>query len=266
MLDALNHIKDQMDGTLSYRWSCRMGVCGSCGMMVNGVPKLTCAAFLRDYYPQEIRVEPLINFPDHPRSGHRHERFHGQAEEREALDHSQEEKPVSRRRIPTNAGRARGFQQFTQCINCMLCYAACPVYGLEPKFLGPAAIALGYRYNMDSRDQGKDQREDHRQPRWHLGMHICRRMQRGLSQSMWIPPRRSSAPKSTPPRTGFKSYPDALGTTMSGTRPDKSKLYHRKMPATWWLKKQSYLLSCCASFQACSSPSFWSSSSSKFIN
>jgi fumarate reductase iron-sulfur subunit len=41
----------------------------------------------------------------------------------------------------------------------MLCYAACPVYGLEPKFLGPAAIALGYRYNMDSRDQGKDQRE-----------------------------------------------------------------------------------------------------------
>ena len=40
----------------------------------------------------------------------------------------------------------------------MLCYAACPVYGLEPNFLGPAAIALGYRYNMDSRDQGKDQR------------------------------------------------------------------------------------------------------------
>ena len=63
VLDALNYIKDQLDGTLTYRWSCRMGVCGSCGMMVNGVPKLTCAAFLRDYYPQEIRVEPLVNFP-----------------------------------------------------------------------------------------------------------------------------------------------------------------------------------------------------------
>ena len=49
VLDALNHIKDQMDGTLSYRWSCRMGVCGSCGMMVNGEPKLTCATFLKDY-------------------------------------------------------------------------------------------------------------------------------------------------------------------------------------------------------------------------
>src|SRR5437764_121477 len=42
VLDALNYLKDQEDGSLTYRWSCRMGVCGSCGMMVNGVPKLTC--------------------------------------------------------------------------------------------------------------------------------------------------------------------------------------------------------------------------------
>src|SRR2546425_2758745 len=63
VLDALNHIKDNTDGSLSFRWSCRMGVCGSCGMMVNGVPKLTCAAFLRDYYPDPIRIEPLANFP-----------------------------------------------------------------------------------------------------------------------------------------------------------------------------------------------------------
>ena len=41
VLDALNHVKDRLDGSLSYRWSCRMGVCGSCGMMVNGEPKLT---------------------------------------------------------------------------------------------------------------------------------------------------------------------------------------------------------------------------------
>jgi len=44
VLDALNYLKDQVDGSISYRWSCRMGVCGSCGMMVNGTPKLTCAA------------------------------------------------------------------------------------------------------------------------------------------------------------------------------------------------------------------------------
>src|SRR5213082_546983 len=65
VLDALNYIKDTMDGTLTYRWSCRMGVCGSCGMMVNGDPKLTCAAFLKDYYPRPgvVRIEPLANFP-----------------------------------------------------------------------------------------------------------------------------------------------------------------------------------------------------------
>src|SRR2546422_4921290 len=63
VLDALNYIKDQLDGSLSYRWSCRMGVCGSCGMMVNGEPKLTCATFLSHYLPGPVRVEPLRYFP-----------------------------------------------------------------------------------------------------------------------------------------------------------------------------------------------------------
>src|SRR2546426_3919906 len=63
VLDGLNHVKDQLDGTLAFRWSCRMGICGSCGMTVNGEPKLTCATFLADYAPGPIRVEPLRNFP-----------------------------------------------------------------------------------------------------------------------------------------------------------------------------------------------------------
>src|SRR5438093_5281584 len=63
VLDALNHIKDRLDGSLSYRWSCRMGICGSCGMMVDGEPKLTCATFLASYTPGPIRVELLRNFP-----------------------------------------------------------------------------------------------------------------------------------------------------------------------------------------------------------
>src|SRR5690349_8688176 len=63
VLDGLNHIKDQLDGSLSFRWSCRMGICGSCGMLVNGEPKLTCATFLSDYAPGPVRVEPLKNFP-----------------------------------------------------------------------------------------------------------------------------------------------------------------------------------------------------------
>src|SRR5918999_6269529 len=63
VLDGLNYIKDRLDGTLSYRWSCRMGICGSCGMTVNGEPKLTCATFLAEYAPGPVRVEPLRNFP-----------------------------------------------------------------------------------------------------------------------------------------------------------------------------------------------------------
>src|SRR5262245_62077004 len=63
VLDGLNHVKDTLDGSLSYRWSCRMGICGSCGMNVNGEPKLTCATFLVDYAPGPVRVEPLANFP-----------------------------------------------------------------------------------------------------------------------------------------------------------------------------------------------------------
>ena len=52
------------------------------------------------------------------------------------------------------------YRQFSMCINCMLCYAACPVYGLDPEFIGPAAIALAERYDLDSRDQGNRQRLD----------------------------------------------------------------------------------------------------------
>ena len=70
------------------------------------------------------------------------------------------EKPLDEgvyRQTPAEVAR---YQQFSMCINCMLCYAACPVYGLEESFLGPAAIALAQRYNLDSRDQGRDQRQE----------------------------------------------------------------------------------------------------------
>ena len=52
------------------------------------------------------------------------------------------------------------YKQFSMCINCMLCYSACPVYGLDPDFVGPAAIALAERYDLDSRDHGARERLD----------------------------------------------------------------------------------------------------------
>ena len=160
VLDALNHIKDQMDGTLSYRWSCRMGVCGSCGMMINGEPKLTCATFLRDYYPGEIRVEPLDNFPVVRDLVIDMSDFLEKFQAVKPWIVRQEEKPVEEGEYLQTPDQLSDFKQFSMCINCMLCYSACPVYGPESDFIGPAALALAHRYNMDSRDEGNEERQE----------------------------------------------------------------------------------------------------------
>ncbi len=161
VLDAINWIKDHVDGTLSYRWSCRMGVCGSCGMMVNGTPKLTCAAFLRNYYPHKIRVEPLANFPVERDLVIVLDDFMAKLQSIKPwiIRRPGEEKPVSEGEYRQTPAELARYKQFSMCINCMLCYAACPVYGLEPEFIGPAALALGMRYNLDSRDQGRLERQ-----------------------------------------------------------------------------------------------------------
>ncbi|MBM3140184.1 MAG: succinate dehydrogenase/fumarate reductase iron-sulfur subunit [Chloroflexi bacterium] len=160
VLDALNYLKDEVDGTLSFRWSCRMGVCGSCGAMVNGVPRLMCAAFLRDYLPGPIRVEPLANFPI----------------ERDLVivldDFMQKLRAVKPWIIPGDRpppadaeyrqtpAQLADFKQYSMCINCLLCYSACPVYQHEEEFLGPAVLALAQRYDHDSRDRGNSQRHE----------------------------------------------------------------------------------------------------------
>jgi fumarate reductase iron-sulfur subunit len=159
VLDALNYIKDQVDGTLTYRWSCRMGVCGSCGMMVNGDPKLTCAAFLKSY-SGPIRIEPLTNFPVIRDLVINFDDFLHKLKEVKAWMIPKEEKPLAQGEYLQTPAELAQFKQYSMCINCMLCYAACPVYGLEPKFLGPAAIALAQRYNLDSRDGAKDERAE----------------------------------------------------------------------------------------------------------
>ncbi|MPZ17706.1 MAG: succinate dehydrogenase/fumarate reductase iron-sulfur subunit [Luteitalea sp.] len=160
VLDALNHIKDTQDGTLSYRWSCRMGVCGSCGMMVNGSPKLTCAAFLSDYAPGPLRVEPLQFFPIIRDLVVDVGEFLHKLKKVKPWIVRAEEAPLSDGEYRQTPDELDAYKQFSMCINCMLCYAACPVVGLESNFVGPAAIALAQRYNLDSRDQGAPERLD----------------------------------------------------------------------------------------------------------
>lgn len=158
LLDALQYIKDHLDSTLSFRWSCRMAICGSCGMMVNGVPKLGCKAFLRDYLPGKMTVEPLNNFPIERDLVVDMSDFIEKLESiKPYIIPSEPRSLCDGEYIQTPAQMAQ-YKQFSQCINCGLCYAACPQYGINKKFTGPAALALAYRYNVDNRDAGAKER------------------------------------------------------------------------------------------------------------
>jgi fumarate reductase iron-sulfur subunit len=162
VLDGLNHVKNEVDTTLSFRWSCRMGICGSCGMNVQGEPKLSCGTFLTDYSPGPVTVEPLANFPvvrdlvvdltDFMQKLPRVKPWIIRPDDDRTV-----EPDVEYLQTPEELD---AYKQFSMCINCMLCYAACPVYGLDPEFIGPAAIALAERYDLDSRDRGAPQRLD----------------------------------------------------------------------------------------------------------
>ena len=157
VLQGLQYIKDRLDGTLSFRWSCRMAICGSCGMMIGAEPKLACMTFLRTI-PGPLTVEPLAHFPI----------------ERDLVvtvaDFIKKIESIYPYLIPKTQRRldegeylqtplqlAR-YETFSDCINCMLCYAACPQFAENPDFIGPGAMALLQRYNGDSRDGGQAKR------------------------------------------------------------------------------------------------------------
>jgi len=156
VLQGLQHVKDHLDGSLTFRWSCRMAICGSCGVMVNGEPRLSCETFLRDLFPGPVRVEALNHFPIVRDLV---------IEQSDFLRKLESVKPyLIREEVPSGKTflqtprQMEDYYQYSKCINCLLCYAACPQYGLNDKFTGPAALALLHRYNADSRDAGKAER------------------------------------------------------------------------------------------------------------
>lgn len=159
VLDALNYVKDEIDRSLSYRWSCHMFVCGSCGIMVNGKPKLGCKAFLKDY-GDTIRIEPLANFPIERDLVTVLDDVIEKIESVKPYIIPKEKRTVEQGEYLQTPAQLKAYKQYSMCINCTLCYAACPQYGLEPSFIGPAALALAVRYNLDSRDVGAKARED----------------------------------------------------------------------------------------------------------
>ncbi|MEL0629025.1 succinate dehydrogenase/fumarate reductase iron-sulfur subunit [Psychromonas aquatilis] len=152
ILEGLQYIKDHLDSTVSFRWSCRMAICGSCGLMVNNVPKLGCKAFLRDYYPNKVVLEPLMNFPIERDLVVVMDDFINKLEEIKPYIIPKQDSTLSDGPNQQTPAQMQKYQQYSMCINCGLCYAACPQYGLDNQFMGPAALALIARYNRDSRD------------------------------------------------------------------------------------------------------------------
>ena len=236
ILDGLNHVKNEVDTTLSFRWSCRMGICGSCGMNVDGEPRLTCAAFLSDYAPGPVRVEPLANFPvvrdlvvdlyDFMEKLPRVKPWIIRDDVMSVDDGEYLQTPEE----------LDAYKQFSMCINCMLCYAACPVYGLDPDFIGPAAIALAERYDLDSRDRGaREARRAHR-ARGRLGVHVRRGVHAGVPEA-----RRPRACDPAVQAEGGQGERDGL-LAPSGRPMTDVRVYRRPVPTWWWVRKRSYFV------------------------
>ncbi len=152
VLQGLQYIKDHFDGSLTFRWSCRMAICGSCGVMIDGVPSLGCKTFLRDYHPKGFRVEALAHFPIERDLVVDASDFIEKLPRIEPWIAPKQDKALDEGEFLQTPGQLEQYEQFSHCINCMLCYAACPQYGLNQKFLGPGLTALAHRYKADSRD------------------------------------------------------------------------------------------------------------------
>lgn len=158
VLQALQYIKDHIDGTLSFRWSCRMAICGSCGMMIDGKPQLACETILRAGNQRPLRIEPLLHFPIERDLVVTVSEFVSKIESIYPFIIPKYPRTLAEGEYLQTPGEMARFENFSDCINCMLCYAACPQFGENPDFLGPGAFALLQRYNGDSRDAGQAKR------------------------------------------------------------------------------------------------------------
>ncbi|KJE48638.1 MULTISPECIES: succinate dehydrogenase iron-sulfur subunit [Acidiplasma] len=153
VLEALLYIKENIDQTLSFRYSCRMEICGSCGMEINGRPRMACSTQLASLHSDIIKISPLPHYNVIKDLVVDFDPF---------FDKYKKVKPYIIRdddgnysaEIPQTPEQFNEFKGYAQCIKCGLCMAACPVVGTDENYLGPAPLTALFRYNIDNRDQG----------------------------------------------------------------------------------------------------------------
>ncbi len=155
VLDGLWKLKETSAPGLAWRSSCRMGICGSCGMMINGMPRLACNTQIADL-GSPITIAPLVNFdtirdlvPDLQAMFATHRELtpflvRPDAEEQEDPTGEFQQSPAE----------LQQFLQFSYCIKCACCMAGCPTVATDSVYAGPMPLAQAQRYNADSRDAG----------------------------------------------------------------------------------------------------------------
>ncbi len=160
VLEALNEIKSKIDGTLSWRQSCRMGVCGSCGMVINGKPGLACQTQILELETDEVVVEPLKSFPvikDLACDLNNFFRHHTSIKPY-IIRKDLEEVDSPDSEFIQYPSELENYLQFAYCIKCGVCVSACPISQSNEEFLGPQALMSALRYIYDSRDDGFEER------------------------------------------------------------------------------------------------------------
>ncbi|MCL5319174.1 MAG: succinate dehydrogenase iron-sulfur subunit [Thaumarchaeota archaeon] len=159
VLDALQYIKANVDHSIAFRYSCRMGNCGSCAVIANNKPILSCQTQIANLGGREIELRPLESFPvirDLVTSFNEFHSKHRQVKPyiivTQTSEEKEEEKAAKHEHLQSPEQLER-YIQFAHCIKCGLCFHACPITSTNIHFLGPQALAQAYRYLADNRDQ-----------------------------------------------------------------------------------------------------------------
>ena len=164
LLDALLYIRDNLDGTLTVRHSCRMGICGSCSVIANGRHLLACYTQLLDLGSDTITVMPMQNLPMIRDLVPDLKPFFDQYKPIKPYLIKPDEEMKRESEFIQKPEDLKEYWNTTLCIKCGLCYSACPVVKSNPSFPGPAAVTTLYRFSIDSRDEGGEERLQHTGP------------------------------------------------------------------------------------------------------
>lgn len=155
VLDGLIKIKENVDGTLTFRKSCAHGVCGSCAMKINGINRLACQTLVKEL-PETVEIEPLPSFPVIKDLVVDMTEFFRKNDQ--VLPYLiNEEPPPERERLQSPQDQQKILESIT-CVMCGSCTSSCPVFWANKEYLGPSALLKAYRFLFDSRDRAKEER------------------------------------------------------------------------------------------------------------